>query len=247
MNNKFAIVTGVSSGIGECIASNLIKEGGHVFGIDINEPSNKKIDFFKCDIRDEEKIINIINTILTKTNHVDYLINSAGIFCYKERNVIENLSTEEWKNVIDVNLTGTFLITKHTIPLLKKSSNANIINLSSEQVALPQTKSAPYAISKAGIEAFSKILAIELMNDRIRSNTIALASVKTNFLKNYKKDEEILNKMMEETNKNMPFGIITPYDVYKLVKYITEEDNKITGQTIIVDSGVILNANSKKK
>ena len=70
-------------------------------------------------------------------------------FAINGRDLIENLSKEEWQNVIDVNLTGTFLITKYTIPLLKKSSNGNIINFSSEQVVLPQIKGAPYAITKA--------------------------------------------------------------------------------------------------
>ena len=112
---------------------------------------------------------------------------------------------------------------------------------------MPQIKSAPYAISKAGIEMFSKILALELIEDKIRVNTIALASVKTNFLKKYKKDETIFNQMMEETNKKMPYGIITPNDVYKFVKYLIEDDNKITGQTIVIDSGIILDSLKKKK
>lgn len=244
--SKYAIITGVASGIGECIAKHFIEEGIHVFGIDENIPKNEKIEYFKCDIRDEEKIINIINDIKEKTEHIDYLINSAGIFCYKGRDLIEDLSKEEWQNVIDVNLTGTFLITKYSIPLLKKSSNGNIINLSSEQVVLPQIKSAPYAITKAGIEMFSKILAFELIESRIRVNTIALASVRTNFLKRYKKDDVIINTIMENTDRNMPFGIIKAYDVYKLVKYLIEEDNKITGQTILMDSGVVLDVNKKK-
>lgn len=167
-------------------------------------------------------------------------------FAINGRDLIENLSKEEWQNVIDVNLTGTFLITKYSIPLLKKSSNGNIINFSSEQVVLPQIKSAPYAITKSGIEMFSKILAFELMENKIRVNTIALASVKTNFLKRYKKDDNIINEMMEKTDKNMPFGIIKPNDVYELVKYLTKEDNKITGQTILMDSGVVLDVNKKK-
>lgn len=244
--NKYAIITGVSSGIGECIAKNFLKDNIHVFGIDENQPQNKEIDFFECDIRNEEKIIDIFKKINQKTKYIDCLVNSAGIFCHSERNLIENLSKMEWQNVIDVNLTGTFLITKYAIPLLKKSTNGNIINLSSEQVALPQIKSAPYAVTKAAIEMFSKILALELMESKVRVNTIALASVKTNFLKRYKKDEEVIKKMMEATDKNMPFGIINPYDVYKLVKYLMEEDNKITGQTILIDSGVILATNKRK-
>lgn len=245
--SKYAIVTGVSSGIGECIANNFIKEGIHVFGIDINIPNNKEIDYYKCDIKNEDEIIKIINKIKNKTEYIDYLINVAGIFCHNERALIENLSTDEWHNVIDVNLTGTFLITKYALPLLKRSYNGNIINLSSEQVIMPQIKSAPYAISKAGIEMLSKILALEVIDDRIRVNTIALASVKTNFIKKYKKDEDAFNKMMKETDQNMPFGIITPEDVYKLVKYLIENNNKITGQTIVIDSGVLIDSIKKKK
>lgn len=242
---KYAIITGVSSGIGECIANDFIKNGIYVFGIDENIPKNPKVDFLKCDIRDEEKIIEIFNKIKNKTQHIDYLINCAGIFCYKERVTVDKLSKEEWQNVIDVNLTGTFLISKYSIPLLKESNNGNIINLSSEQVVLPQKKSAPYAITKAGIEMFSKILAFELMDDKIRVNTIALASVRTNFLKRYKKDEKIINDMMIKTDKSMPYGIIEPDDVANLVKYLIKKNNKITGQTILIDSGVVLNVNKK--
>lgn len=83
--NKYAIVTGVSSGIGECIADCFIEKGIHVFGIDENIPKNSKIEFFNCDIRDEEKIIKIINGIKEKTDSIDYLINCAGIFCDKRK------------------------------------------------------------------------------------------------------------------------------------------------------------------
>ena len=118
--NKYAIITGVSSGIGECIAENFIKEGICVFGIDKNKPNNNEIEYFKCDIRNEEEIINIINEIKKKTDFIDYLINSAGIFCYKERNLIQNLSKEEWQNVIDVNLTGNIFNNKIFYSIIKK-------------------------------------------------------------------------------------------------------------------------------
>lgn len=243
---KYAIVTGVASGIGECIANKFLEDDIYVFGVDINIPNNKKIDFFQCDIRNEKKVIEFIEYISKKANHIDYLINCAGIFCYFQRSTIENLALDEWQKVIDINLTGTFLITKYSIPLIKKSLNGNIINLSSEQVVSPQIKSSPYAISKAGVEMFSKILALELLNYKVRVNTIALASVETNFLKNYKKDENVLKEMMKTTDQNMPFGIIKPEDVYHLTEYLISENNKITGQTILIDSGVIINKNNIK-
>ena len=83
--NKHAIITGVSSGIGECIANYFIEEGIYVFGIDEKISNNNKIEFLNCDIRNEEKIIEIINNIKEKTDSIDYLINSAGIFCYQRK------------------------------------------------------------------------------------------------------------------------------------------------------------------
>ena len=235
---KEAIVTGVSSGIGEFIAKEFIKNNIKVYGIDIVKPKNKNICFYKCDISDEKKVIETFKDIKKQTKCIDYLINVAGIFCYKKRDYIKNLDKKEWDKVINTNLTGTFLITKYAIPLLEKSNNGNIINLSTEQVSFPQERSVPYVISKAAIEMFSKVLSLELLDSKIRVNTIALASVKTNFLKKYKKDK--FDDMMEKTNKDMPFGIILPEDVYNLVNYLIDENNKITGQTLLIDSGMII-------
>lgn len=83
--SKYAIITGVASGIGECIAECFIEEGIHVLGIDEKVPKNSRIEYFNCDIRKEEKIVNIINNIKEKTERIDYLINCAGIFCYKRK------------------------------------------------------------------------------------------------------------------------------------------------------------------
>jgi NAD(P)-dependent dehydrogenase (short-subunit alcohol dehydrogenase family) len=236
---KYAIVTGVSSGIGKYIADEFTKKGIHVFGIDIKKTTNKKISFYQCDISDEKMVINTIKKIKKETSCIDYLINVAGIFCYRKRDYIKNITKDEWDKVINTNLTGTFLITKYAIPLLEKSKNGNIINLSSEQVNYPQVRSVPYVITKAGIEMFSKVLSMELLDSKIRVNTIALASVKTNFLRKYKKDKKVFDDMMDKTNKDMPFGIIQPEDVYNLVNYLIDDNNKITGQTIIMDSGII--------
>lgn len=236
---NYAIVTGVSSGIGEYIAKEFMKNGIIVYGLDIIKPNYSGIHFFKCNISNEKNVMSTFHQISEETNHIDYLINVAGIFCYKKRDYIKNLEKKEWDKVINTNLTGTFLITKYAIPFLEKSNNGNIINLSSEQVQYPQVKSAPYVITKAAIEMLSKVLAMELLDNKIRVNTIALASVKTNFLKKYKKSQKVFDEMMEKTDHNMPYGIILPKDVYNLVNYLIN-NNKITGQTILIDSGITI-------
>lgn len=236
---KVALITGVSSGIGKYICEKFVKKNIQVFGIDIEDNYNSNICFYKSDVSNEKEIQKVLNDISNKVDHIDYVINVAGIFCYKERNYIENLSFDEWKKVIDINLSGAFLISKYSIPLLKKSNNGNIILFSTEQVLSPQKKSAPYAVSKTGVEMLSKILAVELLEDKIRVNTISLASVKTNFIRKYKNDDKVFNKIMIDTNKKMPFGIIKTEDVYKLVNYLIDKSNKMTGQVLLIDSGVL--------
>lgn len=242
---KIAIVTGVASGIGEYVAENFIKSGIEVYGIDIKPTKVKNIHFYNCDISDETQIKSTMSLISQNTSRVDYLVNVAGIFCDKERSKIEDLKLEEWLKVVNVNLTGTFLMTKYTIPFLKNSNDGCIINISSDQTSLLQEKSAPYAVSKAGVEMFSNILALELLDQNIRVNAIALSSVRTNFILNYKKDKMLVEKLMNEMDQSMPFGIIGPQDVYGAIEFLIK-NNKITGQKILIDSGLTLSKYKKR-
>ncbi|WP_342479082.1 SDR family oxidoreductase [Paenibacillus sp. FSL H7-0350] len=244
---KIALISGVASGIGKCVAENLSNAGVEVFGLDKSNINLDKINFYQCDISKESEVINCIREISRQTEKIDYLVNAAGIFCCENRYLIEDLPMNEWEKVFDVNLKGMVLLTKYTIPLMKKSLNGNIVNFSSEQVVMPQEKSAPYAVTKAAIEMFSKILAMELMANKIRVNTIAMASVRTNFLQTYLKDDEKINEMMQKSEIKMPFGLIEPIDVYELVKYLIFDNKKMTGQTLLMDSGTVLDINRKKK
>lgn len=129
---------------------------------------------------------------------------------------------------------------KYTIPLLRKSKSPVIINLSSEQVKKVKKKSAPYAVSKAAIESLTKIAALELLEDKIRVNAIELASVNTNFIREYIGDDKKMEKMIKSADKEMPYGIINVNDVWKIVSYLIEDDNKVTGQIILIDSGTTI-------
>lgn len=238
---KIAVVTGVASGIGKAIAQKLCEEKIKVIGFDKSEVNIPEIIFMKCDLSVESEIKRCIEKIEVLTDRIDILVNVAGIFCYRNRYYIHELPTEEWEEVFNANLKSTFLLTKFLVRFIKKSKEGCIINISSDQVVKPQVKSAPYAVTKAAIEMFSKIAALELMDDGIRVNTIALSSVRTNFLKSYIKNEERIEKMMVESNQKMPFGLIELEDVNELVIYLINNAKKVTGQTILIDSGTTLN------
>lgn len=234
-----AVVTGVARGIGRYSAEQLIRNGAKVYGVDKRNADIQGIIFFNCDIRDEKGIECLFNEISKQENHIDWLINCAGIICYKELNYIKKLSVLEWREVIDINLTGAFVVAKYAIPLLEKSNRGSIVNFSSEKVCHPDLGTAPYAVSKAGIEMLDKILAAELLPNKIRVNTIALSSVDTDFIKDYVNNDDRFNKMMIETDKKMPYGIIEPKDVFDAIWFVLSNP-KIVGQKIIIDSGVLL-------
>lgn len=238
-NQPIAVVTGVARGIGRYSAEQLIRYGAKVYGVDVRNADIQGMTFFNCDIRDEKGIECLFEKISKQENRIDWLINCAGIICYKELDSIKKLSVSEWREVIDVNLTGAFVVAKYAIPLLEKSDCGNIVNLSSDKVCHPDIGTAPYAVSKAGIEMLNRILAVELLAKKIRVNTIALSSVNTDFIKDYVHNDDRFNKMMIETDKGMPYGIIEPKDVFDAIWFVLSNP-KIVGQKILIDSGVLL-------
>lgn len=239
LNQPIAVITGVARGIGRYIAEQLLHKGAKVYGIDIRNTDIQGMTFFNCDIREEKSVEYIFDKIFQQEGRIDWLINCAGIICDSELDTIKNLSVSEWREVVDVNLTGAFIVAKYAVPLLEKSSHGNIINLSSDKVSHPDAGTAPYAVSKAGIEMLDRVLSIELLDNKIRVNTLALSSTRTDFIKDYIDDDIKFNEMMIETDKKMPFGIIEPSDVFNAVWFVLSNP-KIVGQRILIDSGVLL-------
>ena len=243
MKKKVAIVTGGSGGIGGAICELLSKNDFDVINLDIK--IDNKYKSIKCDVSKEEDIVSAKKEIIEKykIDTIDLLVNTAGIFCYKERGEIVELSFEEWKKVLNVNLDSVFLCSKHFISLLKNSDNySSIINISSDQAIKPRRKSGAYAVSKAGISSLTKILACELSKYKIRVNEIAAASVKTNFINDYFERKNMdVEEIYSNMEKQMPFGLIMPNSIAEMVLFLSSEKAKnITGQTILIDSGFLL-------
>lgn len=237
--SRIAVITGVASGMGKCIAQKLVENNYTVYGVDINPVELDGVNSSICDVSNENQVKSFFKTVSETLNHIDCLINVAGILCYKERNTIENLSSEEWKRVLEVNLDSVFYMTKYSLPLLKKSQNASIINFSSDQVYKAKKKSAPYAVSKAAIEMLTKITAAENLDTHIRVNAVAFASVATNFINNYVGEARAI-EMIKSADESMPYGIIRPEDAWDVVRFLLADGCKITGQIIMTDSGTLL-------
>src|SRR5690242_9927061 len=178
------IVTGASRGIGKATALLLQAHGYAVVGLylsneDAAKPlSDHGIEMHRADVRQEADIQKAIEYTMSKYGRLDVLVNNAGINLQRR---IEQCSLEEWNKVISTDLTSVFLMSKHAIPLLKKSDNPCIINVSS-RIGLndyAEAEFVPYGAAKAGVNNFTIGLARELQQDGIRVNAIIPTPTKT--------------------------------------------------------------------
>ena len=239
MERKVALVTGVASGIGKKIAQELVDLGHIVYGIDINECDLRGGVSKKIDVTDENSVNDYIDNIVKKYEGLDFVVNAAGVISKTKCFRLKEVPKDEWDMVMSVNLYGAFVLAKCCVGRI--NPYGCIINFSSEQVIQPNLKSVPYAISKNGIEMLNKVIDMEGKDNKVRSNVIALGSVKTNFIKHMTDSEEAFIKKIVNTDQNMAFGIIEVEDVWKCVRFVLFDALKMTGQTILIDSGMTVN------
>ena len=241
MNNKIALVTGGTSGIGKEIVKELLGKGCKVITCyhsneslaketekDIN---NKSLLIVKCDVSNEEEVIKMFKTIREKFGKIDYLVNNAGTFI---DNFIKDFNIDEFKKVLNVNLLGKVICTKHAY--VNMNDNGAIVNISSHLGVVPCTESPAYCVAAAGIINFTKATALEYADKKIRANSICPAFTPTPLSLRGWKQEEIDQKL-----KETPLGrFATPEDTAKLCLFLLSDDASfITGENIWINGGRI--------
>ena len=240
LKNKKVLITGATGGIGNCLVKKFSDLGSEIVATGTNEEKLNKLknDFkgihiekFKLD--EHHKIEEFINKIYEKLGGLDILVNNAGITL---DNLSIRLSEENWKKVLDINLTSTFLMCKHAIKKMLKNKSGKIINITSIVGHTGNLGQANYSASKAGIVAFSKSLAIEYAKKNININCVSPGFIKT----------EMTDKISEEFKKTLinkiPSGNLgTGEDVSNCVVFLASEmANYINGETIHVNGGMYM-------
>lgn len=243
--SKVAFITGATRGIGKAIALELAKEG---YNIALNyRTENEALENLKkeiseigveCypvqgDVSKAEDSERMTKEIIEHFEQIDVLVNNAGI---TKDNLILRMKEEEFTDVINVNLVGTFNITKNVIKYMTKKRYGKIINLSSVVGISGNAGQSNYAASKAGIIGFTKSIAKELASRNITANAVAPGFIQTD-MTNVLKDE--IKEAIEGTIPLKRLG--TAEDVAKVVKFLaSEESSYITGQAINVDGGMLM-------
>ena len=233
--NKVILVTGASRGIGRAIAKELSKDNTVIANYNKSEEKAKEllsecsnIDIFKADVSNRAEVVTMVEYIINKYGHIDVLVNNAGI---DNEKMFQDITDEDWNNVIKNNLYSVFCTTQETVKYMLKQQSGCIINISSIYGVNGGSCATVYSASKAGIDGITKSLAKELGPSNIRVNSIAPGWINTDMNSKYSKQD-----VMEFANET-PLGKIGEgIDIARCVKWLVE-DEFTTGQVISINGG----------
>jgi len=239
LSGRTAVVTGAGGGIGKAIALELAANGMHCNVLDragdlveatvaqISEGGGTATGHI-CDVTDEAGIKSVSNSI----NSCDVLVNAAGLV---RPGALADLTTSEWNELLNVNLTGYFLMAREFTPHLVASGNGSMIHVASISSANPQGSSGAYSVSKAGVVIMSKQLAFELGSKGVRSNTVSPGLVRTPMTEAYYQ----VGDVAQRRDAAVPVGrVAKPADIADVVTFLASDRARyITGADLVADGG----------
>ena len=240
LKNKNIIVTGATGGIGNSIVEKLSQQGVNILAtgtkLDKLEELKTKynnVKILKFDISQSDKIEEFIENASEELGGLDCIVNNAGI---TQDNLAIRMSIEEWKKVIDINLTSTFFMSKFAIKKMLKNKSGKIINITSVVGHTGNLGQANYTSSKAGIVAMSKSLAIEYAKKNINVNCISPGFIKTNMT------DKIDEKFKEVIISKIPSARLgEPEDIANAVLFLaSSQSDYINGETLHVNGGMYM-------
>ncbi len=243
--NRTVLVTGGSRGIGRECCINLAKAGANI-AINYNSRSEDALETAKAveatgakaitvqaNVTSEESVQAMVRKIENELGPVEMLVNNAGIFEYVTP---ETTTLDHWKRTVDVNLTGTFIVTWAVKDQMIKQKYGRIVNMSSISALRSRPYGIAYAASKAGIIAFTQSASAALIEHNIRMNGVAPGLVKTEIIDDV--DQETLDRINNETPMKR---IGQPDDISEVVQFLLSEKSKfMMGQTLVASGGRVM-------
>ncbi|RPG06548.1 MAG: SDR family oxidoreductase [Pelagibacteraceae bacterium TMED267] len=250
LHNKKIVISAGASGIGLATAKVCLSRGAYVYLCDINDKSlkklnkhhlkNKRLFVYQCDASNEEQVSLFFNKVKKKTKKIDALINNVGIA--GPTGSLEKLKSKDWEKTLHVDINSHFYFTKKAIPLIKKSKNGSIINISSTAGILGFPLRSPYAASKWAIIGVTKTLAMELGRFNIRVNAVCPGTIKGNRMKRVIRDKAKFTKVSTKSVEKDFISMssmkkwIMEEDIGKMCSFLISDDSsKVSGQVISVD------------
>lgn len=245
LENKGAVVTGGSRGIGRAVAEALAAEGATVAVIYAGntkaaedtaraiEEAGGKAFAVQCDVADEAAVTDMVKMVHEKLGTIDVFVNNAGI---TRDGLLMRMKREDWDAVLSTNLTGVYNCTKAVTKIMMKQRSGSIINMTSVVGETGNAGQANYAAAKAGVIGFTKSVAKELASRNIRVNAVAPGCIDTDMT------AVLSDAVKEEMIKSIPLGrTAAPEEVAQAVVFLaSQKAGYITGQTLNVDGGMVM-------
>ena len=249
LQSKIAVVTGGASGIGFATTLAFLEEGARVAIADISEESGRKAIrnlkklgfdafFIKTDVSKESEVKNMISKVVKKFGRLDILFNNAGIFVH---GTVDKLTEADWDRIMNVNLKGVFLCSKHAIPQMRKQGKGVIVNNASCNAVVADYNDPAYSASKGGVGMLTKAMAVDYARENIRVNAVLFGEIETPMTRY---EAKCINANFKEYCKKVaaehPIGRLgTPEEAARAVVFLASEDSSfITGAFLNVDGGL---------
>ncbi|APT51282.1 MULTISPECIES: glucose 1-dehydrogenase [Bacillus] len=244
---KVVLITGGASGIGLAAVKLFLEHGAKVAVADINEDSGKQLveslphehaAFFKTDITNEADCQKTVQSVLSQFGTIDVLINNAGIEIVSP---IHEMTLEDWNHILQVNLTGVFLMSKHTLPHMLEKKSGSIINTGSVGGLVGWPDIPAYNATKGGVIQLTKSMAIDYAAHQIRVNCIAPGIIDTplnekSFLDNHSESLEVVKKEKAKVNPLLRLG--TPEEIAGVMLFLASDlSSYMTGSVVTADGG----------
>lgn len=244
-NNKVAVITGASTGIGKATRELLEAKGCIVYNLDFvaQDTENPSGYLIPCDVRDRQSIRSAMETVYKRENRIDFLFANAGIHLFAS---MEETTDEEFDNVTATNILGTFYSVKYVLPYMKAQNKGSIVLMGSDQSFVGKAQSSVYGLTKGAIGQLTKSTAIDYAPYNIRVNCICPGTINTPLLHKAVKRYTSLNAADEADvyrglNTTQPLGRIgRPEEIAQVVAFLLSDENSfMTGSLVSADGGYV--------
>lgn len=249
LQGKVALVTGGASGIGFATALKFLDEGAKVAIADISEEGGRKavrnlkklglkVLFIKADVAKEAEVRSMIRKVVGEFGKLDILFNNAGIFVH---GTVDKLTEDEWDRIMNVNVKGVFLCSKHAIPQMRKQGGGVIVNNASCNAVIADYEDPAYCASKGGVAMLTKAMAVDYARENIRVNAVLFGEIETPMTRF---EAKCINADFKEYCKKVasehPIGRLgRPEEAAKAVLFLASDDSSfVTGAFLSVDGGL---------
>ena len=240
-NDKVAVVTGGTTGIGAAVCKQLKENGAKVYNLDVSNDITSTGEFIRCDVSNYLNVKEAIQQIITKEKKIDLLFANAGVHLFAS---IEETSIEEFDRVLSINVNGVFYTLKEVIPVMRSQQGGNIVLMGSDQSFIGKGSSSVYGMTKGAIGQLTKSTAIDYAPHNIRVNCICPGTIDTPLLEKAVARYHSISgvsetEIMQSLEEAQPINrIAKPDEIANVVCFLlSDESSFMTGSLVSADGG----------